>query len=396
MNPGSSHCLFQRVVMDAFPHDLDRREMLAEIRKLCSPDNRTNWLVLCREYLVLAILVGTCCAAYHCIVGSGRSPWRMLPIYAMTVLFIGGWTQNRLAVLIHESSHYMLFKNRLLNELAANLLVAFPLFAVMGNYRAVHWAHHRNVNDPEHDPDLQRLMQHQPRDFPIGKWRFLWEYVLVQLSPHKALSYLRGRARYAAVPVSGRGAAENFKWLSPRTSRALRLSYLAVLVGVLTWFGWWPQYLLLWIVPMFTVYPAVLFLREIAHHGNYPDNGDFTNSRVYEGKWLEREMFFPFSEQNHVLHHMFPAIPWHKLRAAHGVMMRYRPYRENVVICDGFFVKGNSASELPTVLEVLSAPSNAFLRKNVRDAEPDGIRQSTGHDVGRTADLAVAWTAGES
>lgn len=382
--------------MNAAARDLERREMLAEIRRLCAPDNTTNWLVLVREYAVLAAAEWGCLATYEWIVASGRSLWWMAPVYAATVLVIGGWTQNRLAVLIHESSHYMLFRNRLVNELAANLLVAFPLFAVMGNYRAVHWAHHRNVNDPEHDPDLQRLSAHHPREFPISKWRFLWEYVFVQLSPHKAISYLRGRAKYAVAPISERSAGQNFEWLSPRASRWLRRGYLLALVAALSWFGWWPEFLLLWLVPMFTVYPAVLFLREIAHHGNYPDNGDFTNSRVYEGKWLEREVFFPFSEQNHVLHHMFPAIPWHKLRAAHGVMMRYPPYREHVVICDGFFMRGTAGSGMPTVLEVLAAPSHAFVRKEGRDAEPDGIRQSTGRDVGRTAEMAAAWTSGES
>jgi fatty acid desaturase len=382
--------------MDAIPRDLDRREMLAEIRKLCASDNRTNWLVLAREYAVLAAVVGGCLWAYHWIVESGRSLWWMAPIYAVTVLVIGGWTQNRLAVLIHESSHYMLFKNRRLNELAANLLVAFPLFAVMGNYRAVHWAHHRNVNDPDHDPDLKRLSAHQRREFPIGKWRFVWEYVLVQVSPHKAISYLRGRAKYAVVPINSRSGAENFEWLGPRASRVLRIGFLLTLAAVLSVFGWWAEFMLLWMVPMFTVYPAVLFLREIAHHGNYPDNGDFTNSRVYEGKWLEREIFFPFSEQNHVLHHMFPTVPWHKLRAAHGVMMRYAPYRENVVICDGFFLKSDATNDWPTVLEVLAAPSNAYLRKEQRAAEPDGIRQSTRGEVGRVVEVAVGWTGGES
>ncbi len=91
----------------------------------------------------------------------------------------------------------------------------------------------------------------------------------------------------------------------------LRLVYYGALFSVLIYFDWIPHYLLFWIVPFLTVYPATLFLREIGHHGNYPDNGDFTNSRVYEGYWLEREIFFPFSEQNHIVHHMFPTVPWH-------------------------------------------------------------------------------------
>jgi fatty acid desaturase len=153
----------------------------------------------------------------------------------------------------------------------------------------------------------------------------------------------------------------------------------------------------MWLVPMFTFYPAVLFLREIAHHGNYPDNGDYTNSRVYAGKWLEREIFFPFGEWNHVLHHMFPTIPWHRMPEAHQVMMRYPPYRENVVVCDGFFFKGDKATSDPTVLDVLARPSQTYLRRGqTAAAEPDGIRQRTAEEVGSVGALAETWRGGES
>jgi fatty acid desaturase len=170
-----------------------------------------------------------------------------------------------------------------------------------------------------------------------------------------------------------------------------------VLAAVLLWFGWWPHYILLWLVPMVTFYPAVLFLREIAHHGNYPDNGDYTNSRVYTGKWLEREIFFPFGEWNHVLHHMFPTIPWHRMGDAHGVMMRYAPSRENVVVCDGFFFKGDVSNEHPTVLQVLARPSHAYLRRPAAgNRQPDHIRQTTAEEVGSIGQISDAWLGGES
>jgi fatty acid desaturase len=383
--------------METAHHDLERREMLAEIRKLCKPDNVTNWFVLGFEYLFFVVVVALCVGSYHWLAANGHSLWWMLPIYAATALAIGGWTQNRLAVLIHESSHYLLFKNRVLNDVAGNLLVAFPLFAALGNYREGHWTHHRHVNDPEHDPDLKRLGKHHPRDFPIGKWRFLWEYVLLQALPNNAISYLKGRAAYIAKPVSDHGSLKNAEVLSRPMFRTLRIGYVVVLIAALTWFGWWPHYLLLWVVPMISIYPAMLFLREIAHHGNYPDNGDFTNSRVYMGMWLERQVFFPFNEQNHVLHHMFPTIPWHKSLAAHDVMMRYRPYRENVVICDGFFVKGSRDNDYPTVLNVLAAPSHAYLRgRNHGEQMPNGIRQLAVEEVGSGDGIAESWRAGES
>lgn len=370
--------------------------MFREIKQLCAANNWMNWLVLLGEYTIFALTAAACVAWYQHVTTSGWSIAWAVPVYLLAVLVIGVWTQNRLAVLIHESSHYSLFKNRVLNELASNWFVAFPFFAAIHNYRAGHWGHHRHVNDPENDPDLLRLQKHQPRDFPISRGRFLWEYCMLQLMPHKAISYLKGRALYAMIPAKNQERAKNIEVLPKSWFRALRITYYVILCTALTQLGWWPHYVLLWLVPMVTFYPVVLFLREIAHHGNYPDNGDFTNSRIYGGKWLEREIFFPFGEWNHVLHHMFPTVPWYRTHEAHAVLMRYPPYRENVVYCDGFFVKGDRRSQAPTVLDVLAKPSRAYLAGRATLVGSSGIRLSTAAEVGNIGALVDTDRGGES
>lgn len=375
--------------------ELTRREMYAAIRKLCAPDNYTNWFVLVREYAVYAAIVAGCLWCIRSLAAAGWAWGWQVPIYAVTVFLIGFWSQTRLATLVHESSHYLLFKNRLLNDVMANLLVVFPFFGKVGNYRIGHWGHHRNVNDLEHDPDLLRLLKHHPREFPLTRWRFLWEYVLLQFSPHKAFSYLKGRAEYVTF-MKEEDNIQDRSPLSPRALKLLRLAYYGTLVAVLAYFNLWLYYFVFWLVPLITVYPASLFLREIAHHGNFPDNGDYTNSRVYEGLWLEREIFFPFGEWNHVLHHMFPTIPWHKMREAHNLMMRYPPYRDNVVICDGFMFKGHMGDEYPTVLDVLSKPSHTYLRGDLSQRETSEIRRSTAEEIGTTEKHMDKMLAGES
>ena len=374
--------------------ELSRRDMFAAIKQLCVPNNQTNWWVLVREYAVLFAVAVGCTSFYHWLVAEGHSLWWAVLAYGVSVIVIGVWMQNRLACLVHEASHYSLFKNRILNDVVANLLVTFPFFGTISNYRIGHWGHHRHVNNPDLDPDLHRLISHQPRDFPIPKWKFWRDYVLLQTLPHKAYSYLKGRALYVArrmksTPVRDQDA------LGRRIVAPLRLGYYAALIGLLAWTGWWAHYALFWLVPMITFYPATLFLREIAHHGNYPDNGDYTNSRVYEGYWLEREIFVPFSEQNHVLHHMFPTIPWHQMRRAHDVMMRYPPYRDNVVICDGFFFKSDATNTHPTVLDVLEAPSRHYLNPNSGQQSEETIRSSTADEIG-DAPISTSPLGGES
>ena len=381
--------------MAAATGDITRREMFAEIKKLCAPNNYTNIFVLVREYAVFACVVAATMFAYQWIVGNGWSRWWTVPIYLVSMGVIGVWVQNRLACLVHESSHYSLFKNRVVNDLMANLFIAFQFYAVISNYRIGHWGHHRHVNEPEKDPDLLRLVQHHPREFPVPKWRVFFEYVLLQLMPHKALSYLKGRAEYVAFTMKHE-PVKNQDPLGKRILWALRIAYYGILFGVLIYFGWITHYLLFWIVPFLTVYPATLFLREIGHHGNYPDNGDFTNSRVYEGFWLEREIFFPFSEQNHVIHHMFPTVPWHTMRQAHDVMMRYPPYRENVIICDGFFFKADPASGNPSVVDLITSPSSDQLRNNGRYDLPGNIREHTAEEVGAVEIAASEYHRGES
>jgi fatty acid desaturase len=334
----------------------------------------------------LAATIGGCLAVYDVFVGRGWPLWGMAPVYVLAVFIIGAWVQNRLSVLVHEASHYSLFKNRVLNDVAANLFLLFPVFGAIANYRVGHWGHHRHVNDPQTDPDLQRLTRHQPRDFPVSKGRFLLDYVLKQILPHKAASYLKGRALYVAVPMKSE-PVQGHDVLGKPLVLAMRLAYYGALFGTITAFGWWPHYLLFWVVPFLTFYPAVLFLREIAHHGNYPDAGDFTNSRVYKARWLEREIFFPFGEHNHVLHHMFPTIPHHKMRQAHEVMLRYPPYRDTVVTCNGFFVKADAASSEPTVLDVLAAPAEKYLRGRAGSPGFEGeIRRTTESEVGAVAE----------
>ena len=73
------------------------------------------------------------------------------------------------------------------------------------------------------------------------------------------------------------------------------------------------------------------------------------------------------------------------MRTAHEVMMRYPPYRDEVVVCNGFFVKADPASDEPTVLDVLAAPSDRYLRAGRETASSAEIRHSNDTLVGALA-----------
>src|SRR4051794_16843779 len=90
-------------------HDLIRR-----VNALRRTDNWTNWFYLAREYLFLGAVVGLTIAFYQGREGWGLSWLWNVPVTLLAVVLVGAG-QHRLTTLAHEASHYMLFRNRLLN-----------------------------------------------------------------------------------------------------------------------------------------------------------------------------------------------------------------------------------------------------------------------------------------
>src|SRR5579884_2930465 len=126
-------------------------ELLRRVNVLRKTDNRTNWYYLVREYLFLGTVVGLTIAFYHWLYVEKLSYWYAVPVSLLAITLVGAG-QHRLTTLGHEASHYLLFRNRLLNELVSDWFCMFPVFSTTHNYRHQHLAHHQHVNDPGRDP----------------------------------------------------------------------------------------------------------------------------------------------------------------------------------------------------------------------------------------------------
>src|SRR5690242_6788098 len=123
------------VALSSHPRgELNDPKLLRRVNALRRTDNVTNWFYLAREYLFLGSVIGLTIAFYHYQAALGLC-WGYSVLVSLVAVILVGAGQHRLVTLAHEASHYMLFRNRRLNELASDWLCMFPMWGITHNYR---------------------------------------------------------------------------------------------------------------------------------------------------------------------------------------------------------------------------------------------------------------------
>ncbi len=198
------------------------RQSSEEIKALKARDNLTNWRYLGRIYLVIALAVAGTVWVNSAAMSGVIAWWWGIPATILGIIVIGA-SQHQFGGTVHEGTHYMLFANRRLNELASDWLAAFPILTTTYHYRLHHLAHHQFVNDPERDPDISQLHEsHHWLDFPITHVEMLWA-LLKQLWLPNLFRYTITRARYSSIGGGHNPYADPDR---PGTIRPLRAGIL--------------------------------------------------------------------------------------------------------------------------------------------------------------------------
>lgn len=228
--------------------ELNDPDLLRRVNSLRKTDNWTNWLYLFREYCFLALVIGLTVAWCEFLWFADWSLLWALPAMLICNLCVGAG-QHRLATLTHEAAHYMLFKNRLLNEFVSEWFCMFPILGTTHSYRVQHLGHHQYPNDPDKDPDWAQMRRSGHRyTFPMTKGRFLWECIIKQvLWFPKLLRYVAVRAVFK--PDGPEGSPYRMKRKAAPVLRLFSLAYLPGLIGSLIYLAWNDMLLELALVP---------------------------------------------------------------------------------------------------------------------------------------------------
>jgi len=170
------------------------------IRSLKARDNWTNFTYIGIVYLIVAATIAATIWSYWAVAEAALGWWWNAPMTLIALLVIGA-SQHQFGGIIHEGTHYILFQNRKLNELASDWLAAFPIYTSTYAFRLHHLSHHQFVNDPTRDPNFDQAHESGHwLDFPIAHIDFLMA-ILRQLNPVRLVSYIVARAKYSALGV---------------------------------------------------------------------------------------------------------------------------------------------------------------------------------------------------
>jgi fatty acid desaturase len=281
-------------------HLLPMRELAADIRRLSEISETKAVISVARQWLVLGLCIGGFVAL------SPHLPWMAwIPCY-LAVIAVVATRQHAFLGLIHEAAHYRLLKNHGWNDFLSDVFCAFPVGMCTDVYRRLHLLHHQYTNTDQ-DPDWVGMHRqedwHWPKDHLSTARLFFLD--LVGLAAHKILILL-----FFWSPLQ---AVVNRHVRLSAAERLRFVSFLLVTATLFTLFHGWMWFLLLWMVPMGTIFGALVRLRAIAEHLVCPSENELNESRHVEATWFERLTLAPFNVNYHLAHHLFPSVPWYNL-----------------------------------------------------------------------------------
>ncbi len=298
----------------AFETDADLRMVLRPDREaLMSLSQPAGWRLIATALFEWALIVGVVVLSEHL---------QSLLSRVIAVVFIGT-RQNALLMLMHEFSHRQFSRTRtVLNDAVGDVLTAIPFGVTIHGFRRDHQAHHANTST-EQDPNWVSELQQTRYQFPKSRRELtveLLKHFVGLYAWHDLRRYLFDSGLALAAPVATR-------WLQ---------AAVGIVTLLVVWFfdGWY-VFGVYWLLPMFTVLLTLLYLRDIAEHFALQGR-DISASRSTLPGPVERWLIAPYHVGFHAEHHLFPSVPWFRLKTLHQLVSKHPVYAKKIVFTKGY------------------------------------------------------------
>ena len=258
------------------------------------------------------------------------------PFFTVLALVVIGSRQHALLLIMHDAAHMRLSNNRKINQVIADLLLAFPHFVTTAKYKDTHLAHHRHLNT-DLDPDWQLKKSNSDWDFPKTR-RAVWWLLLRQLIGLNTAYTIITIYRFAAAKSETGAVSE-----TTVSFKLLRLCYYILAAAMISYLHVWGLFLLYWVLPVFTVLPFIFRIRSIAEHFGLAWSHELNSTRNVELNFFESFFIVPHSANYHLAHHLYPSVPFYNLKKLQTVLMQSEVYAAKAVNAEGYLLPNKNS-----------------------------------------------------
>lgn len=260
------------------------------------------------------------------------------PVSYLAALILLGGRHLALAILMHDASHYSLFKSKKLNDLIGNWLCAYPTWQDLRRYRPHHLAHHKYAGT-EKDPDLSLV-----EGFPLSRKSLTRKFLrdLTGVSGFKRIYGLLlmdlGFIRYTVsssvekLDQTGRTFKDYVKSAFINLHGVVFTNFALFLFLKMSGHAdlYW-----LWLVSWLIPFSLFVRIRSIAEHAcTEMDPDPLKNTRTTYANWLARVTVAPHFVNYHLEHHYLMTVPHFRFRKMHELLL------SRGVFNSGYLAKG--------------------------------------------------------
>jgi len=222
-------------------------------------------------------------------------------VFILLLIFLAR-QMRALENVVHFGSHNNFSYNQKLNDNIVNFLAAWPLLSEIKTYRKFHSIHHSQYGSVK-DPCKQRFELMEQGNLNVSSSSNSLNYV-IRCLPTYMIHY------YSDVGYKSKQIVTFFIW---HAAVFLVLSLLSSL-----YFATFAA--LSWAVAMFIILPVIRMIAEFSEH-DY-ERGDSIYETTFSNIGIVHHVLFhPAGDAYHILHHLYPAVPWWKQSAAHRFLM---------------------------------------------------------------------------
>lgn len=250
-------------------------------------------VVICWVLIIAIIILNN---SFHCV-------WLAL----VSIPFIGALIYS-LAIIAHDGFHRNIHDNVLVNDLICDVLILGPLFATVRINRKNHMLHHRFLYT-KNDPDLYKYRSDNKKGFV----RFVYFFFF--------------RSIWSAIKNVFLDPSLKEKYLK-REKNVIVVWQILIILSLSFMFGWY-GYIVFWLIPIYFFAYIPDMVRAFAEHSSVNDKA-FNKLVTFTPNWVERFFISPKNMNYHMVHHLWPFIPYYNLKKIDTLLKRndYSEYLE--------------------------------------------------------------------